>query len=367
MLKKRPREQSKGFCENPSLVVWAPNARGGGGRTSLPPLLSALAQHVQGRCVAISAPGALNEAPSADWQVLEVSGRFQRVKLELLAARWRQRGATVLAPLNFAPLAGADVVYQRNTLYFERPDGVHFSVFERAALRLRRTVALAQCRRTRIVVVPSEQMANLLVGRGITRSKIHVIPHGVPLGHLRQAEFEGSEAGTLNLLWVGVPTRQKNLQIVPLVLDSLRCMGVRAKLTITSHEDANEVTRLLGHEIDRLRLRDHLRFIGPVNHVDALELIGKADCLLMPSLTESFGLPVIEALGQGVPCVVSKGGALPQFVAYGATCAADWTPMSFAVAIVEASAPDARRSIDPAAVRATFSWSAHAAKLSALL
>ena len=51
-------------------------------------------------------------------------------------------------------------------------------------------------------------------------------------------------------------------------------------------------------------------------------LIGHAHALVMPSLAEGFGLPVIEAMGHGTPVLTSRGGALEE-VAGGAALLVD--------------------------------------------
>lgn len=55
-----------------------------------------------------------------------------------------------------------------------------------------------------------------------------------------------------------------------------------------------------------------LRFIGPVSHREAIAWMARSDVLLHPSLAESFGMVVAEALAVGLPVVAGRAsGAVP--------------------------------------------------------
>lgn len=58
-------------------------------------------------------------------------------------------------------------------------------------------------------------------------------------------------------------------------------------------------------EIDSLRGIPWLRTAGRPSGADAQQLYARADALFFPSLLESFGLPLIEAMAQGLPIVCS--------------------------------------------------------------
>ena len=69
---------------------------------------------------------------------------------------------------------------------------------------------------------------------------------------------------------------------------------------------------------DELRLLKRAQEIGSVVHMEYLpeaeliELIRGARAVLFPSLSEGFGLPVLEALALGTPVLTSREGALPE-------------------------------------------------------
>jgi glycosyltransferase involved in cell wall biosynthesis len=66
--------------------------------------------------------------------------------------------------------------------------------------------------------------------------------------------------------------------------------------------------------LDRLGLRDAVRFTGPVPETELVELLQRATVVAIPSLYEGFSLPAIEAMACGTPLVTTDAGALPEVV-----------------------------------------------------
>lgn len=58
-------------------------------------------------------------------------------------------------------------------------------------------------------------------------------------------------------------------------------------------------------------VKERCFFVGPVNNVD--EYLKASDVYLMPSLYEGFGISAIEAMGVGLPCVLSDVPGLKDF------------------------------------------------------
>ncbi len=58
-----------------------------------------------------------------------------------------------------------------------------------------------------------------------------------------------------------------------------------------------------------------IRFIGQASDALLAGLLRRASFVLLASLEEGFGLPALEAMNAGVPCVVSDSGALPEVTA----------------------------------------------------
>ena len=61
-------------------------------------------------------------------------------------------------------------------------------------------------------------------------------------------------------------------------------------------------------------LKDHILYKGYVADEEREALYAGASALVLPSLDEGFGLPVLEAMSAGVPVVTSNRGSLPEVV-----------------------------------------------------
>jgi glycosyltransferase involved in cell wall biosynthesis len=66
--------------------------------------------------------------------------------------------------------------------------------------------------------------------------------------------------------------------------------------------------------LDRLALRDAVRFTGPVPEAELVSLLQRATVVAIPSLYEGFSLPAVEAMACATPLVTTDAGALPEVV-----------------------------------------------------
>jgi UDP-glucose:(heptosyl)LPS alpha-1,3-glucosyltransferase len=101
------------------------------------------------------------------------------------------------------------------------------------------------------------------------------------------------------LLWVGNHLRHKGIRYA---LETLLGLPERAMLLAVGADGPASVPEL-APAIERLRARDRLRFL-PVEP-DIERHYAAADALLFPSLYESFGLVVLEAMAMGLPVITA--------------------------------------------------------------
>jgi len=65
-------------------------------------------------------------------------------------------------------------------------------------------------------------------------------------------------------------------------------------------------------------VRERVKFTGYVDESDKTALMAAAQALILPSLYEGFGFPVIEAQAAGIPVICSNSSSLPEIAGKGA-------------------------------------------------
>jgi len=111
-----------------------------------------------------------------------------------------------------------------------------------------------------------------------------------------------------------------------------------------------------------LGIADEVVFVGGVPLEHTVDFYRAADVFVYPSLNETFGLPILEAMACGCPVVTSNTSAMPETAGGAAVLADPKEPGSIAKAIIEAAGPDRDRLRDLGLRRAAdFTWGATAA------
>ena len=49
-----------------------------------------------------------------------------------------------------------------------------------------------------------------------------------------------------------------------------------------------------------------VKFVGPQYGKNKLSTMDSADCLILPSMGENFGISIIESLARGIPIITTK-------------------------------------------------------------
>ena len=94
---------------------------------------------------------------------------------------------------------------------------------------------------------------------------------------------------------------------------------------------------------DELGIAGDVVFVGGVPLEETVHFYRAADVFVYPSLNETFGLPILEAMACGCPVVTSDTSAMPETAGGAAVLSDPKDPASIARAIIEAAGPDRDR------------------------
>jgi len=163
--------------------------------------------------------------------------------------------------------------------------------------------------------------------------RARVIPLGVDVGE-RPSRRAHADSGNepLRLLFLSRLHEKKN---VPLLLRALAATNSsrRIELTVAGDGDPGYRDRLAALS-DELGLRDVVSFTGHLDGVAKERAFAEADCFVLPSAHENFGLAVAEALAAGLPAIVTTNVALARDVhAVGAGLVTEPTETALASAL----------------------------------
>ena len=110
-----------------------------------------------------------------------------------------------------------------------------------------------------------------------------------------------------------------------------------------------ELRSRLEERASTLGLDGAVRFHGELPKEEVARMMAAADLFVLPSLHETFGCVLIEAMASGVPSVATRVGGVPEVLP---PEAGPLVPAGDAAALAEAIDATLQREFDPARLRA---------------
>jgi glycosyltransferase involved in cell wall biosynthesis len=173
-----------------------------------------------------------------------------------------------------------------------------------------------------IVIVDSESSKDDVVNlAGINESKVKVVylASNPIYEKLKTDNFKLEIKKKFDLpdnfmIYVGDVTWNKNL---PRIIEAAKKADINLILIGKALAETNFDKKNPWNE-DRVKVSEmiknerKIRTLGFVSDEDLLKIYNMADALLMPSIYEGFGLPVLEAMSSGCPVITSREGSLPE-------------------------------------------------------
>lgn len=175
---------------------------------------------------------------------------------------------------------------------------------------------------TKIIAVSRRTKTDLVEHYRIAPEKIVVVHHGVSRG------FQPAGAAQIErvqlafgldreyILSVGTLHPRKNYPAVISAFELAVDAGLTADLVICGAGGRDAASTL--QAIDASPVRERIRWLRYVDQNDLPPLYSAASLVMLASLYEGFGMPVLEAMSCGAPVAVSSTGALPEVAGSGA-------------------------------------------------
>lgn len=275
-----------------------------------------------------------------------IEGRHAEVSLETLTAldkekvmRWTRR----FGPLTPGQRVRADVWHSlaqdAKYLPVDRDTPVLLTVHDLNYLRdtkgreLEHRLGVVQSRVDRANVIATdsrftadEVRQHLAVGD----RPIHVIHIGLPDTDAISPVKPAGVDDVPFLFAIGDVVPRKNIHVLPPMMQLLPDLH----LLIAGRRDTEYAADIM-RTVDALDIAQRVRFLGQVTDAERLWLYRHADGVVVPSLTEGFGLPVIEGMAQGRPVFMSNVTSLPEIGGQLGHYWDSYEPESMAAVVVE--------------------------------
>lgn len=153
-------------------------------------------------------------------------------------------------------------------------------------------------------VVHDKKMVDDFVSQYRSRNDfliVHPSIVGIEIGRPRGSSHRPLRLGLLSSL-----VMSKGLDVAIDTFQALRAAGRDVTLSLAGPVPSAAARRLIDKTI--AAHPDHVRYVGPVYSDDKASYFTEIDVFLFPTMTESWGLVLNEALGAGVPVITFNRG-----------------------------------------------------------
>ena len=174
------------------------------------------------------------------------------------------------------------------------------------------------------IIVPSEATKkDIIKYYNIQKDKIHCIHHGISPFNDKDS-IESSKKGDFEskindykpfILFVGTIQPRKNIERLIEAFEKVKDRNEKyADLKLVIAGAKGWMSESIYNKAKKSKYSSDIVFTGGVKNDYLYELYQNALMFVLPSLYEGFGLPVLEAMSFGLPCIVSDNSALSEIV-----------------------------------------------------
>jgi len=287
------------------LLLYAPNVHTGGGLVLLNALLDAWPAG-QPFVAWLDKRAETLLSPPASGHIVWVEASFvSRLHAESSLASSGKEGDRVLCFHGLPPLlanAAKIILFQQNRNYLGHVDLSRFALRTRLRLRGEQFLSKAFRRRVSAYWVQTPSMARSLrewFGKGAV--EIAVLPFAAPFA---PGPVSAGRTERFDFVYVADGEAHKNHRTLVEAWILLKERGLTPSLALTLSQRDIVLKKWIAEQvrIHGLRIDD----LGVMPHAQVSALYGRSRALIFPSLSESFGLPLIEATALDLPILAGE-------------------------------------------------------------
>lgn len=244
----------------------------------------------------------IGKSLSALWRSFGIVSEIKKDKIDVF------HGLSHELPWGIEKTMTRSIVTMHDLIFVTQPE--LYPAFDRKMYRIK---YFHSCKiADKVVAISKQTKQDLIELAGIDESKIHVVYQGCSPIFLHKCTEERKQhvRAKYNLpenfmLNVGAVEKRKN-QL--LILKAMKANNIDMPLVIVGKE--TEYAKTLHDFIDSNHMQKSVLMLHNVDFQDFPALYQSASLFIYPSLSEGFGIPIIEALHSNVPVVTSNQACL---------------------------------------------------------
>lgn len=302
----------------------------------------------------------------ADWEQIGLPKAVRKEKINLLHCTANTAPLSISVPL---------IVTLHDIIYLENVD-FKGTAYQNLGNLYRRFIVPKIVKKAGLILTVSHfERENIIERLHLPADKVQVLYNGVSSKFNRQYTKEDVETFRKQfhlpekfIMFLGNTAPKKNTRNVIKAFAEY-CLEEKNIIPLVLLDYKKELVSEILATLHRQDLIDHFIFPGYIPHQQIALMYNAATLFLYPSLRESFGLPILEAMACGVPVITSTTSSMPEIAGDAARLVDpyNYKELSFAISTILGDESLQKLYTEKGLERVKqFTWKASAEKLVSL-